>query len=72
MDGSEPQVVDVREMAMRYVQEILTQQPTGSYAIGGYSYGGAVALEIAQQLLALGQSVKLLAQFDSPAPHTNF
>jgi amino acid adenylation domain-containing protein len=72
LDGTEPQVVDLREMAMRYVQEILTKQPDGPYAIGGYSYGGAVAFEIAQQLLALGQEVKVLAEFDSPAPRSNF
>ncbi len=72
LDGTERQVVDLREMAMRYVQEILAKQPSGPYALGGYSYGGAVALEIAQQLLALGQEVKVLAEFDSHAPRSNF
>ena len=37
----------------------------GPYRIGGYSFGGLVAYEMAQQLEAQGESVALLALFDA-------
>ena len=40
------------------------RQPSGPYYLGGASFGGTVALEIAQQLLEMGEEVALLAVFD--------
>jgi amino acid adenylation domain-containing protein len=62
---------DVETMATRYVEELLDIQPNGPYLIGGYSMGGVVAFEMAQQLRARGKTVGLLALFDSKAPPTN-
>jgi aspartate racemase len=45
-----------------------TLQPEGPYFLGGLSFGGLVALEMAQQLLAQGQKVALLALFDTILP----
>jgi thioesterase domain-containing protein len=42
-------------------------QPEGPYAIGGWSFGGLVALEMAQQLSARGEGVALLALLDTHA-----
>jgi thioesterase domain-containing protein len=42
-------------------------QPSGPYVLGGYSFGGVVALEIAQQLVARGERVALLVLLDPPS-----
>ena len=41
--------------------------PQGPYLLGGASFGGRVAFEMAQQLQAQGQRAALLALFDTPA-----
>ncbi len=56
------------EMVDCYVQAIRTAQPKGPYAVAGYSYGGAVAFEIAKKLEALGERVGFVGIFNLP-PH---
>src|SRR6202035_2313897 len=51
-----------------YIQAIQTVQPTGPYLLGGWSMGGVVAYEMAQQLRAQGQGVALLALLDGRIP----
>jgi non-ribosomal peptide synthase protein (TIGR01720 family) len=58
----------VEEMAARFVDEIRSIQPEGPYVIGGLSYGGFVAFEMAQQLYNQNQAVSLLAILDTIAP----
>jgi thioesterase domain-containing protein len=58
-------------MAAYYIQQIKLVQPTGPYYLGGASFGGAVALEIAQQLSVKGEAVSLLAIFDHALPNVN-
>jgi amino acid adenylation domain-containing protein len=55
----------VQRMAAHYVAELRTVQPTGPYLIGGYSMGGVVAFEMAQQLYEQSQRVSLLALIDA-------
>jgi thioesterase domain-containing protein len=55
-------------LAERFVVEIKAIQAGGPYAVGGWSFGGLVALEIAQQLRRQGDEVELLALFDSFTP----
>jgi thioesterase domain-containing protein len=43
-------------------------QPQGPYQLGGWSIGGVIAMEMAQQLQAQDQDVVLLALIDSYAP----
>jgi amino acid adenylation domain-containing protein len=43
-------------------------QPSGPYAILGYSFGGNLAVELARQLIADNQTVELVAILDSHAP----
>jgi len=50
----------VEDMASRYIKEIITVQPHGPYFLGGYCMGGAIALEMAQQLTAMGETVGLV------------
>jgi aspartate racemase len=65
LDGKRPCLTSVTEMADRYIREIRRVQPEGPYRIGGYSFGGLVAYEMAQQLRAQEQEVSLLALFDT-------
>lgn len=65
LDGVRPPHTRVEDMAAHYVQEIVAFQPDGPYLLGGYSFGGLVALEMARQFHARGQQVALLALIDS-------
>jgi thioesterase domain-containing protein len=60
--------VTVEAMAADYIREIRTLQPDGPYLLGGYSFGGLVAYEIAQQMSRAGQKVTLLALLDPIYP----
>jgi amino acid adenylation domain-containing protein len=55
----------ITEMAKLYIQEIRTVQPHGPYLLGGWSMGGLVAWEMAQQLVKQGETIKLLALIDA-------
>jgi thioesterase domain-containing protein/acyl carrier protein len=55
----------IEEMAAFYLQEIQSVQPHGPYRLAGWSMGGLIALEMAQQLAARGERVALLAMFDT-------
>jgi len=65
LDGKRACLTSIAEMAERYIQEIRRVQPEGPYRIGGYSFGGLVAYEMAQMLEAQGVEVALLALFDT-------
>jgi amino acid adenylation domain-containing protein len=58
----------VEDMAAHYIKEIRTLQPEGPYLLGGLSFGGMVAFEMAQQLRAQNQKVALLVFFDTVGP----
>jgi thioesterase domain-containing protein len=55
-------------MAQAYIEEIRALRPRGPYLLAGYSGGGVVAFEMAQQLTALGEEVPLLVFFDTFHP----
>ncbi len=67
LDGKSPCFTRIEEMAAHYIAEIKTIQPKGPYFFGGYSLGGIVAYEMAQQLRANGEPVGLLALLDTYA-----
>jgi len=54
------------EMVTTYVAAIRRAQPSGPYAVAGYSYGGAVAFEIAKRLEADGDKVDFVGIFNLP------
>jgi amino acid adenylation domain-containing protein len=58
----------LEEMAGEYVSAIREKQAEGPYLLAGLSFGGVLAFEIAQQLIAGGQQVALVAMFDSMLP----
>ncbi|GAA0658510.1 hypothetical protein GCM10010193_06500 [Kitasatospora atroaurantiaca] len=58
----------LRALAGAYLASIRMAQPHGPYRLGGYSFGGNVAFELALQLQAEGEEVELLVMFDSHPP----
>ena len=58
----------VEELASIYVKELRRFLPNGPYLLGGASLGGIIALEMSQQLLALGAKTDLLIMFDASVP----
>jgi thioesterase domain-containing protein len=69
LDGKTQPIGSVEEMAAHYVEALLNHQPEGPYQVGGYSMGGAVAFEMAQQLVARGHTVNFVGIIDTPAQH---
>ncbi len=69
LDGQHQPLRRVEEMASLYIKELRTIQPHGPYLLLGYSFGGLVTFEIAQQLAADGEQIALLAMLDCSAPH---
>ncbi|MEO0970104.1 MAG: amino acid adenylation domain-containing protein, partial [Cyanobacteria bacterium J06639_18] len=67
-NGEEEPLTRVEDMASLYVQAIQKMKPNGPYQIGGWSFGGVVAFEVAQQLQRQGHEVSLLAILDSYMP----
>jgi thioesterase domain-containing protein/acyl carrier protein len=61
-------ITHIEDMASIYIEAMQAVQPQGPYFLGGHSYGGNVAFEMAQQLRNQGQEVALLAIVDSSAP----
>ncbi len=68
LDGEQEPLNQIEDMAAYYVAAMQTIQPQGPYHIGGWSLGGVVAFEMAQQLHSCGHKVALLALIDSYAP----
>ncbi|MDJ0597352.1 MAG: amino acid adenylation domain-containing protein [Crocosphaera sp.] len=58
----------VEDLATHYIMQMQRLQPKGPYFLAGISFGGTVAYEMAQQLLSQGETVALLALFDTLAP----
>ncbi len=67
-DGAPFEHKTVKDIAAHYVSEMISVQPEGPYLLGGYSFGGIVAYEMACQLRAAGHDVPLLVMFDMYAP----
>lgn len=67
LNGVDEPLENIAEIAQHYVSEVIDHNPEGPYAVGGYSFGGYVAIEMRNQLLQMGKEVKLLAIFDTDA-----
>jgi amino acid adenylation domain-containing protein len=68
LDGENVPHERIETMATQYLEAMLKVQPEGPYFLGGWSMGGAVAFEMAQQLRVRGERVAVLALQDSYAP----
>ena len=67
-DGKPALFTRIEDIAGYYLKEIHTVQSVGPYFLGGYSFGGTVAYEMAQQLKRQGEEVALLFLLDSRFP----
>ena len=67
LDGKSDLLTTIENMAAHYLKEIREVQPSGPYHLGGFSMGGLVAYEMAQQLVAAGEEVGLVVLFDTYA-----
>lgn len=68
LDGKSSPLTRIEDMATHYIEALRTVQPKGPYFLGGWSFGGWVAFEMAQQLQKSGEEVALLAVLDTLAP----
>lgn len=58
----------LEDIAGDLIRIILRLQPSGPYHLGGWCADGVLAYEMARQLEARGETIALLALFDSPNP----
>jgi amino acid adenylation domain-containing protein len=65
LDGKEPPLTELRAMATHYVRAVLEVQREGPYFLGGLSFGGIVAFEMARQLRQQGREVAYVALLDA-------
>jgi thioesterase domain-containing protein/acyl carrier protein len=56
------------EIAARFVEHLVAAQPDDRYYLGGYSFGGRLAFEMARQLDAVGRRVAFLGLIDTYGP----
>ncbi|WP_344928493.1 thioesterase domain-containing protein, partial [Aquimarina addita] len=68
LDGKSKILKTVEEMATLYIKEMQKIDSLGPYSLGGHSFGGEVAFEMALQLKRKGFEVIELFIFDSLAP----
>ncbi|KAH7138133.1 polyketide synthase-like protein [Dendryphion nanum] len=68
MKAPEKWTCGVEGVSALYIQEIKRRQPQGPYIIGGWSAGGVMAYEVAQQLINAGETVESLVLIDAPCP----
>jgi len=71
VDGLEEPFARIEDMAAFYLEALNELQSQGPYILIGYSFGGLVALEMAQRLSAEGKKVALLALVDT-YPHPRY
>jgi thioesterase domain-containing protein/acyl carrier protein len=69
-EGDQKPDASIEEMAARYIEALCAVQPEGPYLLGGWSFGGLVAFEMAQQLRRSGQRVERVVLLDAPGPKT--
>ncbi|GHD52805.1 hypothetical protein GCM10017083_28680 [Thalassobaculum fulvum] len=69
--GDERPLDSIEAQAEFVLQEIRRMQPHGPYLIGGHSFGGCVAIEVARRLRDAGEEVPLLLLGDTVRTRTD-
>ena len=65
LNGEDTPFDTIEDTAAHYISEIKKTNPNGPYNIGGYSFGGIVAFEMAKQLKAQNNLVNPIILLDS-------
>jgi len=65
LNGEQVPLTSVEAFASHYLKQIHAIQPKGPYMLGGWCFGIYVAFEMARQLREQGETVGLLASFDT-------
>ncbi|MDX6271729.1 MAG: hypothetical protein QOD28_2952, partial [Acidobacteriota bacterium] len=60
--------IPIEKMAAYYIESLRAVQPEGPYLLGGWSFGGLIAYEMAVQLAERGEEVPLLFLLDTGTP----
>jgi thioesterase domain-containing protein len=60
--------IPIEKMAAYYLESLRAVQPAGPYLLGGWSFGGLIAYEMAVQLAERGEDVPLLFLLDTGTP----
>ena len=68
LNSEMPTLIRIEAMAQFYIQQLQSRQPVGPYAFLGFSFGGLVAYEMAQQLTEAGEQVSFLGMLDTWQP----
>jgi amino acid adenylation domain-containing protein len=68
LDDGLPPLAGVDAMAGYYIEGLRRVQPRGPYRLGGWSYGGIAAFEMARRLHEQGEEIELLALLDTARP----
>jgi thioesterase domain-containing protein/acyl carrier protein len=71
LDGDEDPLDRIEDLAARYVEELRRMQRHGPYWLGGHSFGGLVAYEMARQLAEGGENVARVVLLDTYVPVPN-
>ncbi|MFE4579138.1 type I polyketide synthase [Streptomyces chartreusis] len=58
----------IEQLAEKYLRLVMQEVPNGDFLLGGSSFGGIVAFEMAQRMQAQGYPCPLLIMIDSPGP----
>ena len=61
----------ITAIAGKYIGELVKEKPAVPYILGGYSIGGVIAFEMANQLIRQGQPVAMLFLIDTLCPGYN-
>ncbi|KAI9840147.1 MAG: putative NRPS-like protein biosynthetic cluster [Thelocarpon superellum] len=70
-DEGEAFFKDIPDVVETYHAHMKRVQPTGPYAIAGYSFGAMLAFEVSKRLERQGDEVKFLGSFNLP-PHIKY
>ena len=62
-------VESIEGLARKYIHELRLVEPRGPYHLGGWSFGGVVAFEMARQLRTGGESIASLVLLDTFFPN---
>ncbi|KAL4965981.1 thioesterase domain-containing protein [Aspergillus stella-maris] len=58
----------IYDVARQYIHFVRSKQATGPYLLGGWSFGGLVALKMAEILSAQGEKILQVIMIDTPNP----